>query len=374
MKALVWATLGLWFVMLVNFLYSGISTIPSEGDSLAYHIPISTMISTGKWMEPEAFEKPFFFYPAMGETLLSGITDAGIPENLFNVIGWTLLGFVIYGLSMRARLGRTLSLSLAVACLMWPSMVRLLNNQTVDIWVAVWWTASVYWLEKKGKMSVSGWMWQGVFLGMLCGTKVSGILFAVVLLVVYMKKWTAANFRQLIVFATAILIVGGFWYIRNTLLTGNPFYPATILGWQGSSNFHLMDWSPWKTLFIFPGGWRLFAEALISEFLMWPIILFSLILIRSRWILLGGLNFLVYLFLPSWPANMLSDLRYLFVAFIPLMIGVWSYAKRRGHEEMFLILTVMSVAVEFTQLDFRPKIFVMAMAIPVIGWYWYKTK
>jgi hypothetical protein len=373
MKLTAGCVLGLCFLVLVYYLHIGITTFPSEGDSLAYHIPVARMISSGEWMEPDAFEKPFYFYPAMGEALLSAMTGIGIPQNLFNVIGWVVLGLGVYGLSRRVSLNKESAVILSASSLMWPSVVRLLNNQTVDIWLAVWWTASVFWWEKS-EMTKTQWVWLGIFMGMLCGIKVSGLLFAVVLLGAYVKKWTNLKRDRAVGFILALVGVGGFWYVRNQLLTGNPFYPATIFWWQGDSNFRLMEWAAWKTVFLYPNGMGVFVSAMVSEFLVWPVFLLAPLVIRNRWIGLGWLNFLVYLILPSWPTNVVSDLRYLFPAFIPLSVGVWTYVKGKKWEETLVILSVMSIAVEFAQLDFRPKLFSVAMLIPLLGWKFRRAK
>ncbi len=357
---LVLVAVVIWSLVFVYFGYSGMVTQPNEGDSLAYHLPIAQMIGAGSWMDRSNFLKPFYFYPAMGETFLSGIMKVGLPANWFNWLGWIMWSGIVYGLLRMAGLGRSESVIGAVGVVMWPSVVRLIPNQTVDIWMGVWWAAAARQLLLRGRSS----LWAGIFLGILSGTKVSGLLFSVVLWLVLSRSCD----RKL---WAAWVVVGGFWYIRNLLLTGNPIYPASVFGFVGDPNFHLMDWSVAKTLSSF-AGWRLWSSALMSEYLGWMGLLVLPLWLRNKWTLLGLLNLGVYLLLPSWPQNIVSDLRYAFVVFLPLTVAMWKEVKKRRLEVWMGLMTICMAVMELTQLDFRPKLFVVGLAIS--GWVLYRRR
>jgi hypothetical protein len=76
-------------------------------------------------------------------------------------------------------------------------------------------------------------------------------------------------------------VIGGWWYIRNWVLTGNPVYPETMLLWQGDPNFNLMSWKPWMVFLKYPG---LVISVFVSEYLIWNLLLLLPLVVRN-----GGL-------------------------------------------------------------------------------------
>ena len=77
--------------------------------------------------------------------------------------------------------------------------------------------------------------------GLAIGIKVSALPTAVI--VFALTAWRAgapgsrgrAAVRVALVFAVAWTVTGGYWYVRNTIHTGNPLYPAAFLGWPGAA-------------------------------------------------------------------------------------------------------------------------------------------
>jgi hypothetical protein len=73
----------------------------------------------------------------------------------------------------------------------------------------------------------------GVCLGLFVGTKLSAMAYAgivgliVVLLVVWTQGWRPAV-KVAAAWAAGAVLWGGYWYTRNALATGNPFYPLGI--------------------------------------------------------------------------------------------------------------------------------------------------
>jgi hypothetical protein len=80
--------------------------------------------------------------------------------------------------------------------------------------------------------------------GLAVGIKVSALPAA--LIVVGLVAWRAAPRgarmraarRVALAFAVAGLVTGGYWYVRNVVHTGNPFYPAAFLGAPGTAFPH----------------------------------------------------------------------------------------------------------------------------------------
>ncbi|MDO8487981.1 MAG: hypothetical protein Q7S31_01570 [bacterium] len=315
--------------VLIYFTYIGLTTLPWEGDSLAYHLPISELIIRGKIFGPQLFSPSYFYYPATAETLLAGMLKVGLPANLFNMVGWIILFLLC------RKLGGTV---FAAAIVLLPSVVRLISTQTVDIWLAVFWLGSWLALVKRHPAV-------GLLLGLLSGTKYSGLLYAAVLWLFYSREISL----NLIL---GWLVGGGFWYVRNWMWMGNPVYPATVGIWPGDPQFKLLNWPAWMTVVRQPVH---FLVSLISEFLIWPIAILATIKPQvSRLMWLAAANFGVYLILPSWPENTLSDLRYVYPAVIPAILAVFRVWPRWAE-----IATFVSGLAVLTQLNYHPKLFVV---------------
>jgi len=354
--------LGIWIMTGVYYFFLGVTTKPFEGDSLAYHLPLARIIADGKILDRRGYTFPGAYFPGMGEAMAAVLMKAGIPLNLFNFFGWIMLFGVV------RKIGKELEwskgwpeLAAAVVC-MWPSVLRLLLTQTVDIWVGVWWGWAwlllMGWRVDSGKLTVK----LGLATGLLIGTKISGILYLLPLLIIYGRNW---SIKKLVTAGLVAFVIGGSWYVRNWAWTGNPVYPSNIFGLPGMVGFRTDDWVVWKTLVMYKGGWSLMAQALTSEYLLWG---WGLLLVlwkvdSGKWRVLAGLNFLVYLFLPSWPENTLSDLRYAYPVFIPVVIAAVEWARKKKREEMLAGAMVLMMAAVLTQLDYRPKLWVGVMAL-----------
>ena len=125
-------------------------------------------------------------------------------------------------------------------------------------------------------------------------------------------------------FAIAFLLVAGFWYLRNWLLTGNPIYPL-IFGHPGISDSTM---ARFMTESAAPGS----GHALAALLTMWPgaasigLLLLGLIFGKTRpWMLIAAtlLSFLVWRFVlvnPRWAMDfMLLLCATAIVASVPLI-------------------------------------------------------
>lgn len=342
MQILAKAAVGIWIIVLAYFAWQGVTTPAWEGDSLAYHIPIAGNIAVGKWGNIDNWLE---YYPGMGEMILAGFMKLGIPLNLYNVVGWAALFWIC------RKLGG--SLFAAAVCLL-PSVVRLIPTQTVDIWLAVFGLLAVSQLSVLSSQ-LRGWIKFGIFLGLLIGTKYSGLGFAAVLLIAAVLKTRSKNFILAVLVA---MLVGGFWYARNWAEKGHPLYP------MGAPNFHTLDRREWMIPVYYPAK---FAEAVFSEYLIWPVLGLLVVWRKPMLAFLAGGNFLVYLFIPAGVENVLSDLRYIYLVVIPLMLAVFMWAKDKKKEEELGVLAILMMAVVLTQLDYHPKLFVAVMTIWILG-------
>lgn len=322
------------------YFFQAVTTVPWEGDSLAYHIPIAKLIMENKIWQTKYFSYNLFYYPATAESILAGMMFLSFPVNLFNWLAWV----VVFWQTKKWQGG-----NFAVAICLMPSILRLITTQTVDIWLLVFWLAA-FWAVKNHK-SVAG-----LFLGLLLGTKYSGLFYALALVIIVGgKNLFKMNFKQWLVFGGGLMVGGGWWYLRNWWQTGDPLYPGSFLGWAGDPSFKLLHWQAWMNIWQYP---QRFFTAMTSEFQIWWL---GFLALPVAWvkktlrpiIVLAYINLGLYLLSPSWPENVLSDLRYLYVAVVP-MLAVWfEFLKNKT---WLFYMTLACGIVVLPQLNYQPKL------------------
>jgi hypothetical protein len=125
-----------------------------------------------------------------------------------------------------------------------------------------------YWLDgNPGTLALAGLAAGGAW-----GSKPTATLFilpllAIAALVVLCRSGTTARqrARDLLVLLTTPLVMAGFWYARNAILTGNPLYPLRVAVWgqtilPGWYNLGAMRRSQW---YVPVTHWRAFLDMLL---------------------------------------------------------------------------------------------------------------
>jgi hypothetical protein len=385
-NSLVKISVFLFVFVFIYFFYIGVTTTPeiiNESDSLTYHIPIAQSLASGNLFNPPDLIRGIGYYPASGEAILSLFYLTGIPPNLFNLLGLTLLFFFSIKLGKTFKASDSSAIIFATSVVFFNSVLRLVTAQTIDIWLAVFFVLSLILLKSKDK-GVGYYIKLGLALGFLIGVKYSGLFYASGLVLLFGKDLFGKNYlKNFFLFVVPVIFTGGIWYIRNYILTGNPIYPGSLFNFTGHPEFVLQNWNPLRTLIKIPGGiWR-FIQALISEYLIWPfsyLVLTALIIKRKlsnsggKLAALGLINFGIYLFLPSWPENLVSDLRYLFPSFIPMLLGLFLLAERyKKSNELYIVAILSSVSV-LAQFAYRPKIIIVWLLTIVVIVNFFKKR
>ncbi len=365
--------LTLFFILTFQFVYYGITTTPAsinEGDSLIYHIPIAKEIAKGNFIPPKIIQG-LGFYPAASEIILAAFMSLRIPLNLFGVLGFVLLFYFSKKTAEAFDLQTETAIVFAGSVVMLESVLRWPLTQTVDIWLAVFFLASLC-LFKKPDSSNKYYLLLGVANGFLIGSKYSGLPFFAILIFFFGKSvFSKINFKKLMLYLTPVFVIGFSWYVRNYIITGNPLYPANFLFLQGDPEFSKLDSVNWSVLgsiiqnpsFI----WKL-TEAMMGEFLTWalafPISIYLLwkgVLAREvkDLTLVSLAMFVVFaLLFPASP--IVSNLRYIYPSIIALMLASFIYF-RKYLVVLFLVCLVTST-LAFTNLEYHPKILVLSFA------------
>ena len=358
--------LSLFFAIFAYFTYIGLTTSVWEQDSLAYHLPIAQRLAQGQ-LSPWDEGIGLGFYPAIGEIILALFLLLHLPLNLFNLLSWTLLFLVIRYTALTLNLSNSTATIAAVSVCLLNSVLRLLPTQTIDIYLALFYTLSLH-LALKPARRTSDFAKLGATFGLLVGTKYSGPLFALPLLAVLIPKSAPKlHLKQIAAFLVPFTLFGLSWYVRNWIITGNPIYPGSLtlgpIHLVGHPQFPFTSGYP--ALLSSPQAPLLFAQSLVSEYLIWslPLLFAPLIIWKTKpspirlLFALAFVNFFLFLFLHVPSTHFVSNLRFAHPVFIPLILGTFLLAKHTGRTAPVSLISLLSATLTLTQLNYHPKLF-----------------
>lgn len=370
--------------IVVNYSYIGITTNPTEGDSLNYHIPIAKAYLNGTVFSPYEIQGVKFlkFSPGLSEGVLASLYLLHIPPNLFNVFGVIFLFIVCYFLGKKYELGKELSIVFATSIATLNGIVRWMDSQIIDIYLATFFAMSLLLLRRPQK-SIRYFMALGAIIGMLIGSKYSGLLFSVVLFIVFGKRvFEKLSFKRFIAFCLPVLLLGGSWYIRNYIATGNPLYPQGFLFFK-DFGFDILDQQVWRVAFGSTYGFVGTLNAFISEYMIWvfaiPVVIFVVIKkINDKFyrsllplLLVGLLSYGIYMFLPSDNSNniMVSVIRYSYPAFIPFLLCLFVIGKKKRWDEKIAVVAIANMLVVGFPMGYNPKILFLYIPLALIFYF-----
>jgi hypothetical protein len=257
-------------------------------------------------------------------------------------------------------------------------------SQTIDVWLASFFGLSLILLQTP-KKTYKYFLFLGFALGMLFGSKYTGPAFAFFLLLFFGKKiLKILNFKRFLAFLATFIPLGLFWYIRNYILTGDPYFPQSIPFFKGVP-WHILDYPVWKIIFLTPNTIIVWLQAFISEYTVWclalitvPVVYFMTkkhlnIVLRSqifKLMLLALFCLVVYLFLPSgpYPNLITSGFRYTYPAFVCLILAVFLFAKIFAKEEILGIIAVTNMLI-MPELSYHPKILIALIPVAIAIFY-----
>ena len=364
----------IFIFVFIYFFYHAVTTTPeliNESDSLDYHIPIAQSIEENGLFSPPKLNLGLGYYPAVGESILSLFMRLEIPLNIFNLFSLCILFYISSKLSLAWGVKKPFNYIFAFVITTANSVLRLVLAQTIDIWLAIFFAWSLY-LYKNFKNTSFYFFTLGSALGMLLGVKYSGIFYVTLLLIIFGKYLSNLREpRKLVAFIVPFLLFGLSWYIRNYLLVGNPIYPGRLLDLPHDAQFTLQDDNPFRTLLFVKSGYINLFQSLISEYLFWgltflflPAVIFyhkekakfGNIKLLS---LISILSFVIFLFLPSRPQNIVSDIRYLFPSFMTAVLTFFLLSQKKGFLIELSVVALLGSVATLSQFDYRPKIIIL---------------
>ena len=344
-------------------------------DSLAFHMPfVANMIQTQSVNDVyfSALSGAIGYYPLNIEVILTSFTLFLGSDNFLNSLNLVFalcLFFVCYLTFRELNASKKISAFATLAFLSLPVVVRQIGTLKIDIFFMFMFASLILFLIRYAKnknisdlilFSLSG----GMFLGsryLAIPYLVLPLIFMAILIVGNFKKNGKKTISHLMLSGFLVLLLGGYWYIRNFIITGNPIFPTAILGFPGLKN-------------TFSGG--LFSTAIINSFdriiefiegfsietgitvvlslISWFFVLG--LLIRKKFenkliplfLLIGlPLYILFYILSPNSALHFDQNIRYVLPGLFlePLLIGF--IAKTKRSENIVVALLIVAILINF---------------------------
>ncbi len=214
---------------------------PVSWDAMTYHLyfPARWLQEGRLFHVPTVFsDNAAAFAPQNGALFFAWQMALSRRDALIDVAQLFVLGILalaLYLLCRRLAIGRQPA-ALAALTLAWLPPIRLWTwSANVDVFMIAFWLASLYWQLRYWRRPAGATLAAaGLAGGLAAGTKALGLpLVTMTLLPLVWVLVRRARFRHFGLLAVTTVIGGGWWYLRNLWLYGNPLFPLEISvgGW-----------------------------------------------------------------------------------------------------------------------------------------------
>ena len=217
------------------------------------------------------------YFPANGDLWFSWLMATWGGDRLAKVGQapfLVLASFAAYGCARRLGAGR--SASLVATCWFASTTILLVFSfePNVDtIFVAGYLVAAYFFLQAYQSAGDTAACWLGALAaGEALGTKAVGVVFVPPLLalaavtILVQRVPARAKIHRILAILLGPLVSGGFWYLRNALMTGNPLYPLEVrlLGRSLLHGWYLAE-AMTKSQYYLPfADWRALVDILLG--------------------------------------------------------------------------------------------------------------
>ena len=205
-------------------------------DSLTYHLPAAaTWLQTGHI----GLYNTWFFNPANTYSPLAGsmfIAWLLAPLGCDAAAHYAQMPALILAMLAIIQIARSLQVRIPVAAL--AATAALLSRPFIsesilvkdDVFLAAFFLAAIAGCSRdRLKDSLGPWR-IGAAVGLFFATKYTALLTAPLLLLVIDAPFRAGwRMKHWLIAAAVAAVLAGLWYLRNTILTGNPLYPVPLI-------------------------------------------------------------------------------------------------------------------------------------------------
>jgi hypothetical protein len=218
----------------VLLLWAGLHRIEFPYDSLSYHLQAtaSWMHARRLWIVPAVFGDTAPAYAPSNVELWLLFLMAPLHSDYLAGCGQLPLAALavaaIVSAVREAGGRRSAALAAGLAFLLIPDVWDQASTAMVDLGLAAFLLASLP-FARRGEVAACA-----AALGLALGSKfvglVLGVPFAVYAVLMVRRRPGSVGWRDLLAAGSIVLGTGGFWYLRNLVVTGNPLYPAAVPG------------------------------------------------------------------------------------------------------------------------------------------------
>jgi 4-amino-4-deoxy-L-arabinose transferase-like glycosyltransferase len=211
-------------------------------DTLSYHLYVPATWLADRRLEivPAVFGDPSSAYAPSNLELWFAFLMAPLHSDYLagtGQVAFAVLAALAIVAAVREAGGRrTAALAAALVFLLVPEVWQQARTAMTDLGLAALLLASLSFSFRTARQGRAGdVLTAAAALGLAVGTKYVGLPLALPFALVAVGSATSGRPRGPTVVAAAaiVLATGGFWYLRNALVTGNPFYPVATLGLPG---------------------------------------------------------------------------------------------------------------------------------------------
>jgi hypothetical protein len=231
--SLSWLLVG--SLMIGHAVMRGIFTFPSLWDTLGYHLPL-----VDAWLQAQSLYAPdnshwsvpgnlelfgvWFVAPFSGDFWI-GLTN--IPVTALLLLSTYQLGRAI---ELEETWAQFAALATAGNAIVWAQLISLEN----DVATAALFVACLFYSLRYARRGEPGdLLFAGIAVGLLTGVKFYAPGYAAVATAAAFA-WAKIHRRPLhpilIIWTTAIFLLGAYWYLRNSAITGSPLFPMMMSG------------------------------------------------------------------------------------------------------------------------------------------------
>ncbi len=234
-------------VALLLRLHAGWNRTTFLYDTLSYHLHMpATWLHAGRLeIVPAVFGDPASAYAPANLELVFLALMAPLRSDALASVGQlpfaALATAAIVAAVRESGGGRAAALGAALAFLLVPEVWTQAPTAMTDLGLAAFLLASLPfgWRLAGGRPHPAGadLVALAVALGLAIGSKYAGAVlalpFAAAVVVTLARPPNGPRPRDLSVAAAVVVALGGFWYLRNLAVAGNPWYPVATLGFPG---------------------------------------------------------------------------------------------------------------------------------------------